>query len=536
MKRKVEKLLISLVFVVCFSETHAQVTIGSDEKPGDGFLLQLKDKANVQDDALNASKGLGLPRVSLTNLNELYPMFSDSDTNYQGTNKDKMKKTHVGLMVYNVSTASSFEEGIYVWDGAKWVKPGGGTEPWRVSGTTDEATANTQNIYQRGQITIGSTAVADPTAALNVVATDKGVLFPRVALTSATDKETIKDPATGKPATGLLVYNLGTNPNFSTQGYLYWNGTEWKLFNSTSAEAGRAVLNCAGATMTPSQQLVGGTPIIGGTVLQIPYSGSNGGSFNGAVLTSINGNGNITATLSGGMLSVGSGVLNFALNGTPTVDQQAPNGITFDLTPFLDVNEDITGCDGGVVVGNILSASMEELAVMGFLTETVDEDGNRGYSLRCNSPDGIFSVRVWVPATYNNNTGDVTEGNGATPNVQIRNNTSSSKKIIWNFVTEYGGNINYNGWLTVPSKKWGGNNDGHSKTWYDRGYFGQPGIYDGDGDGPEYRRYTWISVGDNSKTAYEIKVMIAFDNPASNTSGHATQLKGYIKFEQVTAM
>lgn len=88
-----------------------------------------------------------------------------------------------------------------------------------ISGTTEIATSNTNNIYQTGQVTIGSSEGIDSTAILNVVSDNKGVLLPRVELNGPTDIVTIPNPTTG-----LLVYNTGTNPTFTVEGYLFWNG------------------------------------------------------------------------------------------------------------------------------------------------------------------------------------------------------------------------------------------------------------------------------------------------------------------------
>lgn len=403
-------------------------------------------------------------------------------------------------------------------------------EPWLVSGTTDQATGNTDNIYQMGQVTIGNTATAEPSAALNVYAGDvpgsqKGVLLPKVALKSATDIVTIPNPVTG-----LMVYNTGTDPNFSTVGYLFWDGAQWKLFASSSSESAKAILSCSGTQMSPAQQVTGGTPIISGTVLQIPYSGSNGGSYSGIILTSEN-NSAVTATISSGILSVGNGVLNFALSGTPTVDQQAPNGITFDLTPFLDANTGITGCDE-VTVGNVLTAAIEETAVMGNFMLTTDNSGSY-YALQCNSPDGKFSIRAEVPATVTS----VAAGNQYL-NVQVRNNQNFSVPIIWNFNTDYGGSLSGADVLTLPAERWGGNNSDSGSTWYNatggNTYWGNIGIYDAS-SGPEYRRYTWIPQGSTNKVAYEATIMVALDTNTPTTAVDPTKVKCYIKFTQVTA-
>jgi hypothetical protein len=93
-----------------FSGVHAQVTIGSGKLPADGALLDVK-----QQDAPNggetSTKGVLFPRVSLTALNSLSPLVDNAS--------DASKATHKGIVVYNVS--NNLKEGLYCWDGAKWV-------------------------------------------------------------------------------------------------------------------------------------------------------------------------------------------------------------------------------------------------------------------------------------------------------------------------------------------------------------------------------------------------------------------------------
>ena len=65
----------------------------------------------------------------------------------------------------------------------------------------------------------------DASAMLEVKASNKGLLIPRVSLSSTTDNTTI-----ASPATSLLVYNTataGTAPNNVTPGYYYWTGSKW---------------------------------------------------------------------------------------------------------------------------------------------------------------------------------------------------------------------------------------------------------------------------------------------------------------------
>ena len=82
-------------------------------------------------------------------------------------------------------------------------------------------------ITCNSQTGIGTTT-PNASAKLEVAATDKGFLPPRVALTASNAFSPIVGTAAN--ATGLLVYNTasaGTTPNNVVPGYYYWNGTAW---------------------------------------------------------------------------------------------------------------------------------------------------------------------------------------------------------------------------------------------------------------------------------------------------------------------
>jgi len=84
----------------------------------------------------------------------------------------------------------------------------------------------------QAQTGIGTTT-PNASAKLEVYATNKGFLPPRLTLTSATDATTIVSPAEG-----LLVYNLGS---IGLQaGYYFWNGANWATI-ATGSIAGNAV-------------------------------------------------------------------------------------------------------------------------------------------------------------------------------------------------------------------------------------------------------------------------------------------------------
>lgn len=92
------------------------------------------------------------------------------------------------------------------------------------------SSSNNITVAQTG---IGTTT-PDASAKLEVSATNKGFLPPRVTLTSVTDATTIPSPATG-----LLVYNIGSVGLQS--GYYYWNGSSWATI-ATSSIAGSGVV------------------------------------------------------------------------------------------------------------------------------------------------------------------------------------------------------------------------------------------------------------------------------------------------------
>ena len=76
-----------------------------------------------------------------------------------------------------------------------------------------------------------NTTTPDPSSILDVSASDKGILFPRVALNSTGDNSTILNPAVS-----LLVYNTSTSGGLSN-GFYFWNGNSWNSL-TTSVTSG----------------------------------------------------------------------------------------------------------------------------------------------------------------------------------------------------------------------------------------------------------------------------------------------------------
>jgi len=119
-------LTLATILIANVSLALSQVTIGNNEAPENGALLQLKNIDGVTDNSVNATKGLGLPRVELTDINNLYPMFTDDGTSgykigsTSYTKADEDEK-HIGLVVYNINQCTPKGKGIHVWNKEKWV-------------------------------------------------------------------------------------------------------------------------------------------------------------------------------------------------------------------------------------------------------------------------------------------------------------------------------------------------------------------------------------------------------------------------------
>ncbi len=128
---------------------------------------------------------------------------------------------------------------------------------------------NAQNVG------IGSSSFTpDNSAGLEIKFTDKGLLIPRVALTSATDATTIPSPATS-----LLVYNLGTG-GLSPAGYYYWDGSQWVKF-ATGTGAGITSIGpgTSGSETSGSGLTFSANPITTTGTIALSNSGVTAGTY-----------------------------------------------------------------------------------------------------------------------------------------------------------------------------------------------------------------------------------------------------------------
>ena len=124
------------------------------------------------------------------------------------------------------------------------------------------------------QAQLSTTNTPDPSAALDIVATDKGVLIPQVALTNTA----VAAPITS-PAQSLLVYNTNAVAGGIQPGYYFWKGTPGAWTPLVPATTN--VLSSSGNTLTATVNGITSTaPIINSNTLLAP-SGKLKSTVNG---------------------------------------------------------------------------------------------------------------------------------------------------------------------------------------------------------------------------------------------------------------
>ena len=305
--------MLHLVFPVTFL-SYAQVGINT-AIPESTLDIRAKNHLGV----VSASDGVLVPRVS--------------DLSVNGSVN--------GQLVYLIGNSGAFTKGFYYWNGIVWTGISGTSgdttnDAWvndnsnsivklgtQSDGTTARAIGTDFVAKDNGAIGIG-TSSPNASSILDITSTNKGVLIPRVALTSPTDQVTIPSPATG-----LLAYNTGAGA-LTYKGFVFWNGTEWRSINNTTTiNPGITALNCSGASSSP-QTFISGTPYSG--TLSVPYSNGNGGSYEGGSTFTQNG---LTFTLNPGILSIGNGSIIYSVTGTPNFS--SPSTVSVPLN-FLGYN------------------------------------------------------------------------------------------------------------------------------------------------------------------------------------------------------
>ncbi|MPT30260.1 MAG: hypothetical protein E2600_01050 [Chryseobacterium sp.] len=263
-------------------------------------------------------------------------------------------------------------------------------------------------VTASGSAGIGAIPDASAILELNVSqlasGSKKGFLAPRVALTAYNDASTIPSPATG-----LLVYNLGTQSTFTFAGYVYWDGSQWRPLDGRSLQSGTVgALKCSEASLSPLTY-TSGTSFDG--MMSIPYTGGNGGMYGAQTIGPVNG---LMATLAQGNFAQGSGTLNYTISGIPTVS--SPNTTTFPIS----IGEQ--ACSAEVGGGKKLTPGEYQ-----FFTYVVSATSTGLLSSMISNYDAVLGgkVRLDLNFTASSNTGS----GGVTYNPRLVNISSANIKM-----------------------------------------------------------------------------------------------------------
>lgn len=162
----------------------------------------------------------------------------------------------------DATTEKVTHEGYYYFDGNQWIPFSEGNNSfypnqetaWRIQGSNEKPTSVDDNIYQNGNVAIGTNIAnsADvklyvsgkqfvdefvkvggdsdqytASAQLELADDDKGILINKVMLLGKYVKEPVVDVVEG-----LLVYNINTIASEGiSPGFYYWDGTCWLMIN-----------------------------------------------------------------------------------------------------------------------------------------------------------------------------------------------------------------------------------------------------------------------------------------------------------------
>ncbi|NDV68785.1 hypothetical protein [Dysgonomonas sp. 25] len=198
--------ILILAFLTTTIALQAQVTIGSNQPPVDGALLDLTQGTTT-------SKGLAMPRVKLTDTDKLFPMFDGiSGSNYtqSGTHYDKATEdaNHTGLIVYHSDKCTMSGKGLYVWTGSEWNKIGDNTpaglnfnqDYFDLPSGHDARPLTAQNLkitWNGGLVPTWASAASGGLTAIDFTGTP---LAPTTLTASPTDMTLLPDAMTINPA------------------------------------------------------------------------------------------------------------------------------------------------------------------------------------------------------------------------------------------------------------------------------------------------------------------------------------------------
>ena len=173
-----------------------------------------------------------------------------------------------------------------------------------------------------------NTTTPDPSALLDIVSDNKGILIPRVSLNGKDDITTITlNSSETKPTTGLLVYNLadaGSGENTIAPGFYYYDTDSWVRLHDEGVSLTFNQTEEIQASSNPNTYIA--IPGLDTGVIKLPYAG----------VYKVSGNGFYSAGPRSGSNEDGVGIASIALemevNGTAAiVKERFVNAVSTDL-------------------------------------------------------------------------------------------------------------------------------------------------------------------------------------------------------------
>ncbi|MDR1730175.1 MAG: hypothetical protein LBR52_05890 [Prevotellaceae bacterium] len=336
------KLLAWILFALT-PIAQAQVTVGLDENPVAGAILQLKEKASVTDSAQNAYRGFALPRVVLIDKHELYPMFLADPTDPSSTpsadytsNKATIKKAHTGLTVYNLIENDNLDlcKGLNLWDGTQWIcfQPRTNIAKFNTvscagivpNGTYTAGTPTNASNYLQLTLTVAKVGAYTISAT-----TGNGYNFYLSGIASNTGTMTVNLPCQGTPV------NAGTNT-------LTFSGITLATGCTPTVTVAPAVatysIDCS--TLTVNGTYLKGTALTSSNTIQLNVVTTAPGSY--SISTPVT-NG-ISFSAAGNFSTSGTQQITLAGTGIPTVN------MSFSVTVNANTQQGNNSCTATIPV------------------------------------------------------------------------------------------------------------------------------------------------------------------------------------------
>lgn len=276
-----------------------------------------------------------------------------------------------------------------------------------------------------GQVGIGTTT---PLGALDVTATDDGLVIPRVALTITTSALPLTAPTTSE-----LVYNTATVADV-TPGYYYWGGAAWVRLASgsvvetdpqVSSATNNTIPKWNGTTLVDGIITDNGTTVsVAGTTSTTNFQMTNGAAANFVLQSNATGNASWvnanTLSISETDPQVTSTVTSRVprWNGTTLVD-----GLIFDNTASVGIGTvapagvlDITSTNNGLLIPRVPLTATNASAPLTFPvnSEIVFNTATAGVSPNNVTPGYYYwdtPTLSWLRIATTNNAGWSITGN-----------------------------------------------------------------------------------------------------------------------------